>query len=180
MRWFIVRFSDGVVPAFVVAECIDEAWSRDQLRLIDAQVVLSEDELRLDPDLVPALEAWQHRDDGAYEAFLSLDEADKTISFESFLAEEESEPDRGTSDEERLEQSRRYSAEWAELGEDLERYLSSVGVEPGAEYFVSLQAFRRLWLVERKLGKGKAAETARALARQFGSYASESARSRIL
>ncbi len=75
MRHFIISPADDRDPAFIVAETVDRDWANDQTKLAAVMVVLSETELRLDPDLAPLLDAWNAKDDSAVEAYLAAEDA---------------------------------------------------------------------------------------------------------
>ncbi len=74
MRHFIVVLhTDG--PAYIAAETVDGIWARENLLLARRKVVLSETEMRLDPDMAPVLDAWESKDDRAWAAEELIDEA---------------------------------------------------------------------------------------------------------
>lgn len=165
MRWFIVRLADGVVPAFVVAECPDETWSRDSLHVAGNAVVLSDEELRLDPDLSPVLDAWIQRDDAGYLAFIADRDAETTITEASMeLGWDGPAPAMPKSTAGKDERR-------SELEEDLRRFADGVGVEAGGSWFVGLDLWERLEVVERMQGIRNSTKVARSLARELGSYA---------
>lgn len=77
MRWYIVKLADEGLPPWIVAEAVDEFWAKDQLLLwSEKYAVLADDALRLDPDLAPALQAWESRDDRAHAAYEAVNEAE--------------------------------------------------------------------------------------------------------
>lgn len=174
-RWFIIRLPESGIPAFVVAECVDEAWACDSLRIVDAQVVLSEDELKLDPDLAPVLAAWEQRDDRGYADFRSIEEAEFAIGAASFRVSVEEDEEHGHHEpaaEEREEARRQRDQEREDRCEELVRYYTALGEHPGLDYFVEVEAFQRLSLVEKEHGVDRAVEVAKDFARQLASYAS--------
>ena len=50
MRSFIISMADQRHPAYIAAETADHEWATDQIHLTTAMVVLSETEIRLDPE----------------------------------------------------------------------------------------------------------------------------------
>jgi hypothetical protein len=79
MRYYILKMSDGVLPAFIAAECVDEFWARDELRLAHDRAVLSEEEMLLDEELAPILTAWKARNDTAWAAWEADYEIDSVL-----------------------------------------------------------------------------------------------------
>jgi hypothetical protein len=97
MRWFIVDLDPDSGP-FILAEAVDQWWAEDAT-VLTAHVALSEEELALDPDLSPALEAWRSKDDSAYAAFESVREADSLVDTAYIEAIREGRVERPTPDE---------------------------------------------------------------------------------
>jgi hypothetical protein len=63
VRYLIFSGQTRSLPAHVIAESCDEAWTRDQAILFPGGFVLSEEEAELDPDLEIGLADWRNRTD---------------------------------------------------------------------------------------------------------------------
>jgi hypothetical protein len=163
MRWYIVKLADEGLPPWVIAEAVDEHWARDELLLCNERfVVLNDQELRLDPELRPALESWEAGDDRVHAAYEAVSDAE-AVADEAYIE---------ATIEEGLARARRRIEEGPApfVFEDWIQQL------PAAErrYYSST---RELWALlkewERSDGAEAAAATARAVARDLVRYSQE-------